>query len=271
MAAVALEEPSQVAMMSVRDLAEQCRTSEPTVIRFCQKVGYKGYRDFRMALALEAGRASLEGDSTPAQLEVLPDDDLAGVVAKVGALDRKAISDTIEQVDIESLAKVVSAIEGARRVEVFGVGASGLVALDLEQKLRRIGLNVWASVDGHAALISAALLRSGDVAIGISHSGEVLDVIDPLLVAGETGCATVAITNYPRSPLARAADVVLTTAARESKFRSGAMATRVAQLTIIDCVYLGVAQSSYENTLVALERTYTAVRDRGRIAKRRRF
>jgi DNA-binding MurR/RpiR family transcriptional regulator len=115
-------------------------------------------------------------------------------------------------------------------------------------------------------MTSAAVLTAHDVAIGISHSGETLDVIEPVAMARSQGAVTVAITNYVRSSLAETADLVLTTAARESTLRAGAMASRSAQLTVVDCLYLAVAQQDYDHTILALDRTSAAVRSRRRHA-----
>jgi len=97
------------------------------------------------------------------------------------------------------------------------------------------------------------------VAIGISHTGTTADTVASLTQARSRGATTVAITNFPRSSIARAADHVLTTAARETTFRSGAMASRIAALTVVDCLFVAVAQRNYKQTLGALERTYAAV------------
>ena len=111
-------------------------------------------------------------------------------------------------------------------------------------------------------MTSAALLADGDIAIGISHSGETIDILDPVRQATEQGAVSVAITNYARSTLARSVDLVLTTATRETVFQAGSMASRSAQLTVIDCVYLGVAQQTYEHSTQALEITSAALRSR---------
>lgn len=259
-----LAQPVDIVSLRIGDLAARSSTSEATVVRFCKRAGFSGYPDLRFALATQVGRSAAHGTPTRVVTDVGPDDALVDIVAKVGALDAQAINDTVEQLDIERLGQAVEAMAGARRIELYGIGASGLVAIDLEQKLRRVGLPAAASVDGHAAMTSAAVLTTGDVALGISHSGETLDVIDPIVEARSRGCATVVITNFARSSLALAADVVLTTAARESLFRAGAMASRSAQLTVIDCVYLAVAQRDYQTTIFALDQTSSAVRSRRR-------
>lgn len=257
-AAAVLADPTAVARMSITALATRCGTSEATVVRFSRNVGFDGYPALRIALASEAGRSAAEGRSSVG-LDVEPGDSLAQMVEKVGAADARAIADTVASLDLPALQFAIDAVRHARRVEILGIGASGLVAQDLEQKLRRIGLVAAASTDRHAALTSAALLDRDDVVIVLSHSGETSDVIEPLEQASaET--TSIAITNFRRSSLARVADIVLTTAAQESVFRSGAIASRVAQLTVVDCLFVGVAREDHEATLAALDRTYLAVR-----------
>ncbi len=136
------------------------------------------------------------------------------------------------------------------------------MAADFQQKLHRIGRVAYAWSDVHVALTSAALLHPGDVAIGISHTGTTREPIDTLVEARRRGATTVAVTNVPRSPIARFADHTLTTAARETTYRSGATSSRIAQLTVIDCIFVGVAQRDFDRTQEALQRTREAVATR---------
>lgn len=257
-----LADPPGVASRSITALARQCATSETTVVRFCRSAGFTGYPQLRLSLAAEAGREASEGIARRIGSDIEPGDDLAAIIDKVCFADARAIEDTGAQLDVEVLSQVVAAVADARRVELYGVGASAIVTADLEQKLRRIGHAAFACPGAHEALTSAALLGYGDVAIGVSHTGATYDTIEPLIEASRRGALTVAITNFPRSPITEVVDLVLLTAAREMTFRSGAMASRLAQLTVVDCLFLGVAQRHYGETLEALERTYDAVRGR---------
>jgi DNA-binding MurR/RpiR family transcriptional regulator len=258
-----LANPREAVSLNIGALAEEASTSEATVVRFCQNVGFSGFPALRIALAAELGRTAAEGRiGGLTVLDIGPEDSLSEITAKVGALDAQAISNTVAHLDIDALGAVVEAIANATRIEIYGIGASGLVAADLEHKLRRIGLPAAASTDGHAALTSAAVLCETGIAIGISHSGTTLDVVDPLALARSHGATTVAITNFTPSAVTEVADLVLTTAARESALRAGAMASRAAQLTIVDCVYLAVARMNYEDTVAALELTSDAVKTR---------
>lgn len=258
-----LSDLAAAASRPIGSLATAANTSETTVVRFCRAVGVGGYPELRLRLAAEAGRAASSGhDGRIVGSDIGPGDDLAEVVEKVSFADARAIEETAAQLDLATLEAVVDALVAAERIELFGVGASAFVAADFQQKLRRIARLAFVSTDAHAALTSAALLGPADVAVGFSHTGATLDTVEPLHEARERGARTVAVTNFPRSPIAEVAELVLTTAARETTFRSGAMASRLAQLTVVDCLFVAVAQRTYSGTLDALERTYAAVRHR---------
>jgi DNA-binding MurR/RpiR family transcriptional regulator len=266
-----LADTSAAATLTVTELAFASGVSEATVIRFCKAIGFAGYPQLRLALAAEAGRAQGAGrDGRVVGSDIGPGDDLARVVEKIAFADARAVEETGAQLDVVVLERVVEALVRARRVDLYGVGASAFVALDFQQKLHRIGRVAFAWPDTHVALTSAALLGPGDVAIGISHTGVTVDTIDALAQARSRGATTVALTNFPRSPIALAAEHVLTTAARETTFRSGAMASRLAQLTVVDCMFVGVAQRTYGDTLAALEATRGAVGGRRAATPRRR-
>jgi DNA-binding MurR/RpiR family transcriptional regulator len=257
-AKVVLENPATVAHRSITEVAEQAGTSETTVTRFCKAIGVGGYPELRIALAADTARSQARANHDMGG-DIGPGDDLKQVVGKVAFADARAVEETAEQLDVDVLRRVVEAIANAHRVDIYGVGASAFVALDLQQKLHRIGRVAFAWSDPHVAMTSAALLRPGDVAVGLSHSGATEDTVAALERARGNDVTTVAITNFPRSAIARAADHVLTTAARETTFRSGATASRLAQLTVVDCVFVGVAQQTFESSQQALQATHHAV------------
>jgi DNA-binding MurR/RpiR family transcriptional regulator len=184
------------------------------------------------------------------------------LVRKAAYADMQAIENTVAELDLDQLERAVAAIEGARRINLFGLGASMFAALDFQNKLLRIDRTAVVVSDPHFAVGTAALLTGNDVAVGLSHSGETTEVLDFLARAQEHDATTIAITNYARAPIAKHADVLLTTAALETKFRSGAMASRIAQLALVDCIYLAVAQRSYDASVAAIAATYDAVHPR---------
>ncbi|MFC5722533.1 MurR/RpiR family transcriptional regulator [Streptomyces gamaensis] len=255
-------DPAGSAALTVTGLAERTGTSEATVVRTARVLGYPGYRDLRLALAaLAADQAAGRAPAVTADISV--DDPLPDVVAKLARAETDCLADTAAALDTAQLEAAVGALAAARRVDVYGVGASGLVAQDLVQKLLRIGLLAHAHADPHLAVTTAVQLRPGDVAVAITHSGRTTDVIEPLRAAFEHGATTVAVTGRPEGGIAQYADHVLTTSsARESELRPAAMSSRTGQLLVVDCLFIGVAQRTYDRAAPALSASYEALAHR---------
>ena len=264
-----LDHADDVASMTISDLAQACTTSETTIVRFCREIGVRGYPQLRLGLAAERGQREGSEQTAP-EGDIAEGDTLETVVRKVVSGDVEAVRETGAALSIAALEAVVDAIVTGRRVEIYGVGASNFVAADLAFKLHRIGLASYSSPDPHACISSAALLGPEDVAIAVSHSGLTLDTFEALEIAAAQGATTVALTNAPASPIAQIADHVLTTAARETAFRSGANASRLAQLVVVDCVFVGVAQRIYPEATAALQATREAISGRRMAARPRR-
>ncbi len=262
-AAAVLADPARAAESSITVLARECRTSETTVLRFCRAVGLPGYPDLRLALARAAQFE--EGDevtTVAVNAQITAGDPLGDVVAKVAHAAGRSVNDTASTLDLAALEAAVDTVASAGRIGIYGVGPSALAGADLQQKLHSIGRACFFWSDPHVALTSSAVLTEGDVAIGVSHTGTTVDTIDVLGRARGRGVHTIAITNHERSPIADAADVVLVTAARDTTFLAGGMASRVAQLVLIECLFAAVAQRSFETAVSALEHAGDAVATR---------
>jgi DNA-binding MurR/RpiR family transcriptional regulator len=270
-----LEDPADAAEASIVDLAERAGTSTATVTRFCRLLGYRGYASLRVAIATETGRAAQARWQTDIDREIQPTDRLVDVLGIVAVADQMAIQETADRLDLAQVERVATAIAGAGRVELFGLGGSGTAAREMAFRLERIRVPCWFRQDAHSALTNVALLGPGDVAIGLSHSGRTREVVEALAEAGEHGALTVAVTSFDRSPLAATAEAVLITAVRETTFRVAALSALHSQLLVLDLIYVAVAQRTYERTVEAFETTARAVRahrvpaDGGRRARRR--
>jgi DNA-binding MurR/RpiR family transcriptional regulator len=252
-----LRHPRQVIDSSITLVAGRARVSEATVVRLCRRIGCRGYQELRIRLAADLV-------VPPRQLydEIEPGDDGATLKRKVFGLSIRALEETLDVLDDAALAQAVDAVVGARRVDFYGVGASGIVALDAQQKFLRIGVEAQAFVDPHLQAVSAALLGKGDVAVGISDSGSTRDTVHALGVARASGATTVAVTRYGPSPIDKVAAIRLHTLSRESGIRGGALASRIAQLAVVDALMMSVALRRYEATLAALRVTRDAVAEK---------
>lgn len=257
-----IREPEAASTRTITDLARASGTSEATVVRFCRSLGLSGHRELRMRAA-QAVIGTAEGpDREIAGGDIPTGADMARIIATIGYADVGAITDTAEALDTAACEAAVAALAGARRIDVFGVEASGIVSADLTQKLHRIGCTAFSWPDVHSALVATALAGDRDAAVGISHSGATTETVEFLEAARSHGTATVAITNHARSPLASVAEHVLTTAARETTYRSGATVSRIAQLMVVDCLFVGVAAKLRRRSAKALAATAAAVSDR---------
>jgi DNA-binding MurR/RpiR family transcriptional regulator len=249
--------------MNISKLAEHSDTSVASVVRFSKTVGYKGFPEFRMALVGEVSRMGQVGiDSSELDSGITVEDSPAEIIRKIAAADALAIQATAQRLDVASFSAAVDAWEKAQTIGLFGVASGGFVAMDLQLKLNRQGKNAIAWRDSHNALTSLSLLGPGDALVAISHSGTTVDTVDVMQAFKNRGVTIILITNAIRSPATTVADIVLTTSARETTFRSGATASRIAQLTVVDCLCVALAQRNWSGTRAALDESRAAVGSR---------
>jgi DNA-binding MurR/RpiR family transcriptional regulator len=255
-----LTDPAGAARATIVELAERSHTSPATITRFCRAVGFEGYADLRLAIAGETGRAARSaGWVVDIGREIEPGDPLERVLGQIMAADTRAMQDTAAMTDLAEVERAADAIAAAERVDIYGASGSALVGAEMQFSLHRIGIAAWSWPDVHNGLASAALLRAGDVALGISHSGQTRETIEMVAEAGSRGATTVALTSFPRSPLADVADVVLTTATQATTFRPDSLSARHPQLVVLDLLYIAVAQRTHERAHAAFQRTAQAV------------
>nr|WP_233452747.1 MurR/RpiR family transcriptional regulator [Caproicibacter fermentans] len=246
----------QIPHLSVKGLAQKSHTSDASVLRFCKTLGYRGYRDFIVAVSAALGSA----DKTESEYtDIQPGDDLQTIITNVSRNNRKSIEDTMSVIDRDAIGRAVELLRKASRIDFYGIGASGLVCMDAQQKFTRIGKTCFAYTDGHSQLTAASILKSGDVAVLISNSGDTLDILNTLEVAKESKATIIAITRYVKSELANEADLVLNFSTPEITIRSGAMGSRIAMLNIVDILFTGVASANYKNVKALLTKTHNVL------------
>lgn len=236
--AFVLGAPEDARDLSVTALAQCCGVSQSSVSRLCRRLGYGGYRSFQLDLA-----ASLV-DISPSRLDVLPfGRPSATTVAHVFEGNRRTLTDTERILDAGVLLNVASRAKDARRICLFGWGASGLMARYGAQRLMSVGLSAFAMVDPYDQLFAAAGAGRNDMVVGISHSGESMGVVEAVRTAHRHGAYSVALTNYADSTLARASDAALLTAFREHRLSAAFSSSHVAQMSVLDALYFLAAGS----------------------------
>jgi DNA-binding MurR/RpiR family transcriptional regulator len=239
---------------SLRQIADDAGVSEAMVVKITKKLGFAGYRDFRAAVSQYNRQPTAEMHQ-----ELSVDDTSQEIVQKVFRTSINALEETLSILDMEAFDRAADLIHRAKQRDFYGVGGSAQIARDVSHKFLRIGVRASVFDDSHMMLMSASLLIDGDIAIGFSHSGNTTAVIDAIQLARRNGARTIAITNYNSSPLAQAADVVLCSTAQGSPLMGENAAARIAQLNILDAVFVAVAQRDYKAAERNLERTMSAV------------
>ena len=252
-----LEHPQEVIYLSVTELSNRVGVSDATIIKFCQRVGYKGYQEMKIYLAKELVTPMLEIYG-----EITRRDDLGVVKEKIFQINAQALNDTKKILADSELERAVTAIDQAGRFHIFGLGASGGVAVDAQLKFLRIGIPTVAFTDSHNQTAFAALSTKDDAALAITNSGNTKDVVRALAVARAAGATTICLTSSPGSAVVKEAEIKLFTSATETIFRSGAIASRIAQLSVIDVLFIGVALRRYDQSLLCLAKTREAVSDK---------
>lgn len=245
-----LEYPQQVTNLTINELARVCNTSEASVVRFCKTLNLKGFQDLKVKIAASIAIKHKELDGG-----ISKDDSLSTIVQKIGNFNKQAIEQASSVLDLNALEEAVEVLSNARRIDFSGLGASGIVAYDAMTKFMRINVPCNYYSDSHLQLTSAANLTRDDVAVGISYSGNTREVVDVLKIAKEKGAHTISITKVGNSPLVETADINLYVSSQEAIFRAGAMASRIAQLNLIDILFVSVAIKKYDEVIGYLENT----------------
>lgn len=236
---------SQLIYLSITEFAEQATVAEATVLRFCRKLGLKGYSEFRMLLAQSAHNDTAVHDANDA-CRILDN--------MISAL--KSTYELLNEKEIDAAAQYLLT---AKRVFAFGSGNSGVAAQELRNKLMRLGVTVFWVEDSHFQLISAATLGSDDVIVLFSVSGSTKDMIAVAKTAKRNGTRLVIFTNYLKSPLASYADALLYVVSKSAPLNSGSLVTKASQLYVIDVLATRIRTQLGDTAKDYLEKTADAV------------
>lgn len=256
LASYLLDHSREAIHMSAKELSAQCHTSPAAVVRLSQKLGFKGFTALKLELAKESGQE----EPDVFRSAIRDNDDMETIVRKAEQIHLRNTSLTYQMVNVSVLSQAVEEICAGRRIHLFGVGASGLLAMDFLYKSSRIGIPAFYHADVHTNLATAALLGPEDIVIAISYSGETLDTVLAAEAARERGSKIIAITQANRNTLSRLADYPLYIPGEEPELRVGAMTSRTSGLLILDLLFLGIAKHNPEQTQESLRQTRELIR-----------
>lgn len=236
-----LQSPEGTVRMTAKELSAASGTVPSAVIRFCKSVGAAGFSDFKLQLSSELG-----GKAYPSELlPVKEGDNHQQIFRKVFASGIHTLEDTLSKVDEKAIESIVSVLQRAARIVFFGVGTSSVIAVDAQYRFAQLGIPTSACTDILFMNVTAANLKSGDVAVGISHSGDTKATVDALRRAKKAGAVTVAISSFDRSCLARECDHKIIAFSDSENYPVEAVSARIAHMCIVDALMMSLAVENY--------------------------
>ncbi|WP_078393887.1 MurR/RpiR family transcriptional regulator [Shouchella patagoniensis] len=254
-AAYLIDHPEEAVALTAHEIGQRSNTSSAAVIRLCKSLHLKGLPDLKIRIV-----GDLQRQSNHEQRDIEPNEPAFSIIDKMTSNAIQTIQETAELLNTVELEKAVVALHSARRIHFFGIGASSIVAQDALQKFVRIDKTAYAFTDIHMASTLVATGSHEDVAVGISFSGQTKEVQTFLDTAQNKGLTTISLTKYGQSIVADKANIRLyASATKEPTFRSGATSSRLAQLQVIDILFMCVASLQYDKTVKHLNETRAMV------------
>ena len=252
-----LGDPASILDMRIIDLATKAKVSEPTVVRFCRALGYDGFQSFKLQLARYLGSSGIYS-----QFSVSDTDSMGDVTRKVFDSTIGSLLAVREELNITALESAIAALAEAQRVEFYGFGASGSVAIDAQHKFFRLQVTAAAYTDPHIQHMSAISLKANDVVVAISQSGRSTALIQSLKLAQEARATVIGLVP-DHTPVAELCDIPIHINVEDNQNRFTPVSSRIAHLVIIDVLAMGVAQlrgSTLQDHLKKLNKSLKTLR-----------
>jgi len=238
---------------NVEKIAEAAYTSPASVVRMCKKLGYRGFKDFKIDFILSNAKVEVPENKEYKDVILSRDSNYGKTVIENNI---RILEDTLKIHDPEALHNAAIAIMRARKVLIFGKGSSYLVCKDLEMKLRRINKFAIAQGESHEQLVDASFINQNDAIVFISNSGKTKEIISAALLARERKATIISIVKLGSSLLSELSDITLYTTSLEGEFRSAAMTSRISQFCVVDALFTNCAYMDIDKSVKMLEVTY---------------
>lgn len=251
-----IAEPESILSSSISDYAKKIGCGNATLVRFSKRLGFPGYQDLKIAIAQEVASISNESEA------VSSDDSCYAMFTKRLRDVQTSLKKTRMTLSPAAMNEAAEKIMNAKRIVIFGLGNSAAIAQDAQHKFLRIGLDAVACSDNHLQAIIASHLDKDCVAIGISHSGQSVDIIEAMRLARIGNATTICITNHKKTPITEVSDICLFTQSDETQHSILALSSRIAQLTILDAIYSYIVATSSSDAITSIRNTETALKEK---------
>jgi DNA-binding MurR/RpiR family transcriptional regulator len=238
----------KVLSMTVAQIAKHIDVAESSIIRFCQTVGYSGFSEFKVKLAQNSSVSK-----NPIFEDINSNDDARAITNKVFQVNINTLNDTLNMIDYNNINLAIETISKAKKIILCGVGSSAPIANDCYYRFMRIGLPAYSVTDSNISHISASMLDKDCLAIAISHSGRTREIVNTMKIAKKRNATTMCITSFLNTPLTAVSDIKLVISSTETTLYKEAISSRIAQIAILDSLYVGVALKNQEKVLPLIE------------------
>ncbi|MGY3766041.1 MurR/RpiR family transcriptional regulator [Vagococcus vulneris] len=250
--------PKKVPKMTVKELSEESLTSPATVVRLCYSLGLEGFTDLKLRVLKEDNKTLDQALYT----DIVPNEAISIVQRKLKYTLNNAFEETVTLLDDNEVQKAVDLLAKSKSIYSYGIGASGLAAEDLYQKLTRVGKSILYSRDNHLLTTAIASNTQSKVLVAISNSGEKKEVIDLIKAAKKFNVCVICVTSEVKSTVANLSDIILLTASGiEAPIRSSATNSLMVQLFVIDTLFSSYASKHYESVVNNLNISKKAISD----------
>jgi DNA-binding MurR/RpiR family transcriptional regulator len=251
-----IDNPTEIINCNVNEISQKSLGSSAAVMRLCKKLGLKGFQELKLRVY-----GDLNKNEEVEFRDIVANEAKKSVINKITTNNIQAIKETTEIINIDELDKAVDFLIKARRIVFYGVGASGIIAEDAQQKFTRINKQAYAFTDMHTATMTIANLNEEDVVFLISFSGETKEVLKILKIAKQKNIRIISLTKYGINSISSKSDIKLySSASRETIFRSAATSSRLAQLHMIDILFMCLVSIKYDESINFLDETRKYIR-----------
>lgn len=237
---------------SISEIAKESKLGEATITRFTKKLGYSGFQEFKITLAKEL---SIQAEKNIVHPSISRYEDICETAYKLFASTFDVLQQTITTLDIVMVSKCRKSLLEAKKIYLMGIGHSGIIALDFNYKLMRIGLNTFPINDSHTMLMMASIMTEEDVVLAISHSGETNEMIETAKIARQQGACIISLTQNNINELRQLADIQLTYYSNETLFETGSVNSKIPQMFILDLIYTEMIKDRFDETLMKKVKT----------------
>ena len=237
-----ISHPSEAIEMSVSELAQHCEASQATIVRFCKKIGCKGFHQLKIRMAGEQREQEEQVISNEINL-----DHMEQSLNNILGSKLEELKATYSNFDPKELREIIDKILQADMIEFAAMGNTIPIALDGTYKFNQLGIKAVSSTIWESQEAFSRILKEKDMLFAISASGASKRLLNMVEIAKENQAVTVAITNQAKSPLAEACDYVLLTATREHIFHDQVSFTRMAAMSVIDCLFLFLFSTKWDS------------------------